>query len=788
MAPGRQDAEFAPADECRADMAAMRKDLHPFWPLLACFLLALGASAFVLAGMTGDGGGNAIAGVASVAYRAGMLALLWWMAAAGFGLAILRFVMPPSLRTITSAAAGVESPAELRTGIDQLALALGLGSALLLVLDGALGTLGLLTAGKGLLSWAVIVAGIGAGVLVVRDAPITLGGRDESADGHKAALVGWLAIGCAVGLLAVAASVAPGWLWSSEFKGFDALSYHLELPKEWLRAGGQVGPVEGNVYSALPSFVEGAFLHLMVLRGQALDGAYACQWWSLFATLATALCVARVAAAAIGAGAAMFAAVVFLATPWTTVIGTLAYNDMYPCMALAAGWLLAGPAPSGERGEGRALDGRIAAGMALLAAAAFGAKPSSVIFTAVPLAVITWWCGGDRGGVRNLRYLPLAIGVVLAALAPWLVRNQLAYGSPTFPFLSGIFGLGPWSAEQMQVFLDAHGAPGGLAAMSTQVWSQWLGYGIGAPPAPTEPWFPLWGVLPAVGLGGVSIALFRMQAKDRGWALPSSVMIVLMLVGWMAATHAKSRFMLPSAVPLALGMAYVATLLGGRVGRTVVTALLAASMALPLFAFMREPVQLRPEGAEEVGAPALFVDRTDIRVGRHLVEILPTLPPAEQQQLLAQADCVYWVNTALPADAKVLAIGYATPFYMLRPITWNTVWDRGVFDRVVNDAPGTPAVWPARLRAEGFTHVLVDPTMLVVWNRSGWLNPALKDPMREGSWLRPFVEACPGRLQTGDGKLLLGLQAEAPASTTVPSDVPSAGIPPAGPSPTPTGG
>ena len=180
MAPGRQDAEFAPADECRADMAAMRKDLHPFWPLLACFLLALGASAFVLAGMTGDGSGNAIAGVASVAYRAGMLALLWWMAAAGFGLAILRFVMPPSLRTITSAAAGVESPAELRTGIDQLALALGLGSALLLVLDGALGTLGLLTAGKGLLSWAVIVAGIGAGVLV--DTPADIDG--EPLDGR----------------------------------------------------------------------------------------------------------------------------------------------------------------------------------------------------------------------------------------------------------------------------------------------------------------------------------------------------------------------------------------------------------------------------------------------------------------------------------------------------------------------------------------------------------------------------------------------------------------------------
>ena len=753
----------------------MRKDLHPFWPLLVCALLALAATAFALSGMTGDGGGNAIGGVVAVAYRAGMVALLWWMAAAGLGLAILRFVMPPSLRAITNAAAGVGSPAEARTDIDQLALALGLGSAALLALDGAMGTLGLLMAGKGVAAWVLVIAGIGAGVLVLRDAPLTLGAREERPEGHVASLVGWLAIGCAVGVLAVAASVAPGWLWSSEFKGFDALSYHLELPKEWLAAGGRVAPVEGNVYSALPSFVESAFLHLMILRGQALDGAYACQWWSLFATLATALCIARVAAAAIGRGAALLAAVAFLATPWTAVIGSLAYNDMYPCLALAAGWLLAGAVPSAER----RLDGRTAAGLALLAAAAFGAKPSAVLFTVLPLAIITWGVGLERGRWRNLRHLPLALGVTLVVLAPWLVRNQIAFGNPTFPFLSGVFGLGPWSAEQMRVFLDAHGSPDGLGAMLPQAWSQWIAYGIGAPPAPTEPWFPLWGLLPALGLAGIFVAMNPPGPKPRWWAWAAFLMIFNMLCGWLVLTHVKSRFLLPSAVPLALGVAFLATMVGARIGRLVPAGALALGMALPVFAFMREPVQSRPDGVEEVGAPALFVDRTDIRVGSHMVQLLPTLKEAEQQQLLAQADCVYWINTALPPDARVLAIGYATPFYVMRPITWSTVWDRGVFDRVVDEAPGTPAVWPERLRAMGFTHVLVDPTMLVVWNRSGWLNPALKDPMREGSWLRPFVEACPGRMQTGDGKFLLMLAPGSVGQGPNPGAQPPAVAPPA---------
>jgi hypothetical protein len=267
--------------------------------------------------------------------------------------------------------------------------------------------------------------------------------------------------------------------------------------------------------------------------------------------------------------------------------------------------------------------------------------------------------------------------------------------------------------------------------------------------------------------------------KPRWWAWAAFLMIFNMLCGWLVLTHVKSRFLLPSAVPLALGVAFLATMVGARIGRMVPAGALALGMALPVFAFMREPVQSRPDGVEEVGAPALFVDRTDIRVGSHMVQLLPTLKEAEQQQLLAQADCVYWINTALPPDARVLAIGYATPFYLMRPITWSTVWDRGVFDRVVDEAPGTPAVWPERLRAMGFTHVLVDPTMLVVWNRSGWLNPALKDPMREGSWLRPFVEACPGRMQTGDGKFLLMLAPGSVGQGPNPGAQPPAVAPPA---------
>ena len=712
------------------------------------FLLGLLLSAFVLSGMTGEANANMLAGVARVAYRDGALALCWWLGAWGLGIALTKLAIGPSVRAITSAAAGVAArDGADRTTLDELAVALGLGSALMLVLDAALGSLGLLTAGGGLMSWLPIAVGVVVGVRVLRDAPVSRDGDEggngttatESTPAGIAAIACAAAIGVATGLLAVAASVAPGWLWSSEFAGYDALSYHLVLPKTWFLAGGVIAPVDGNVYSALPSYVESAFLHLMLARLNPLDGAYACQWWSALATLATAFVVARLARATLGRGAGLVACVLFLATPWTMVVGTLAYNDMYPCLSLASGWLLLRRAAGGDR----RLDFRAALALTLLAAAAFGAKPSSVLFTAIPLCVLLFL----HGGWRNFRFAPLVIAVGLALLAPWLVRNQLHYGNPCFPFLSKALGLGPWSQEQMDTFQAAHGNPaaGQLANLSS-VWEQWLGYGFGAAPAPTEPWFPLWGLLPIVGVVGL---LRDPRDKANRWALEALLVIVTMLAGWYVATHLKSRFLLPTVVPLALGAAGLLGLLARRVNAQFSAWIAVAAMLFPYLAFTREPVR----GAAELRAPALLVDGMENRTGEALVTAMKDMLPSQRDEALRQADSAFLINYALPPESKFVGIGYSTPFYLVRPISWSTVWDRGEFDRVADEAPGTPGVWGARLRAQGFTHAVIDPVMLNVWARSGWLNPALAS----GTWVEPFVKANTLVAQTVDGKLIVSL-------------------------------
>ena len=77
----------------------------------------------------------------------------------------------------------------------------------------------------------------------------------------------WAAWGVpALALLLVAASSPPGWLWDSEGRGYDALEYHLQLPQEWLRMG-RLAPLEHNVYSFLPGYIEAAFYHLAVATG-----------------------------------------------------------------------------------------------------------------------------------------------------------------------------------------------------------------------------------------------------------------------------------------------------------------------------------------------------------------------------------------------------------------------------------------------------------------------------------------------------------------------------------------
>ena len=83
----------------------------------------------------------------------------------------------------------------------------------------------------------------------------------------------------------------------------------------------------------------------------------------------------------------------------------------------------------------------------------------------------------------------------------------------------------------------AHAAPPGLGL--TALWNEWLRYGIGPAPDPSEPWRPQWLLLPWLGLAGVAFAL-----RPRGGGRAHHVVLhsgdLLVMGGRCQKTHLHS--------------------------------------------------------------------------------------------------------------------------------------------------------------------------------------------------------------------------------------------------------
>ena len=603
-----------------------------------------------------------------VIVTSGPWALGWLCAAMGFGWLLRRGL-----------ARGLE---------EGLAIQAGLGVAALMFLDAGLGPLGVLQWGGGLGAWALIV--IGFALLV---AQLLLHER-------KRPRVPWMvwAAAPAVAVLLVAACSAPGWLWASEFGGYDALSYHLQLPKEWLAAG-RIAPLEHNVYSYLPGYMEAAYYHLAVLMGDGIASVYACQLLHAGLTLITAAVVARIAFRFGGATAGAVAAVAFLGTPWVIVVGSLGYNEMAVALFLATGLLVLD--------QGGPETPRVGAAIGLLAAAACGAKLTAAGFVAAPLGLLM------LVSVPPKRW-PAVLGAGAAAgavfLLPYLARNWAYTGNPLFPFATPWLGLGHWTADQADTWNGGHLAEGGTAARVGALWNQVARYGLGANPDPAEPWQPQWSLLPWLAVAGLAFGAARF--RGRAWRL--ALVVAVQVVFWIGFTHLKSRFLLPAAVPgalaVALGFSALADRFDSQRARRVVIGV-AAAMGL---AWCCLPVVIFAQEGDH--APTARIGLAEFISG-------DALTPSQRDELAGELPAIT-VNYGLPPGSRVLMVGEAAPLYY-RAGVYQTTWDRGPLSRAMDEHGEDPAAWLSELRAGGFTHLLVDPTMLRIWEAAGWNDPRI---------------------------------------------------------------
>lgn len=523
-----------------------------------------------------------------------------------------------------------------------------------------------------------------------------------------------VAIAAAVAL--VAAASPPGWLWRSEYGGFDALSYHLPIAQEWL-ALGRVAPLEHVVYSALPSGMEVSFAWLAPLTISGQDGLLAGDGWRLMLTqvwhasfLVPLAWGVREGVRAHGTrhrgAASLVAAAIAVLTPWAVVTGTLAYNDLAAAAFMAAAFGMASRA-----GGGRAIArGAVMLGIALgvLTGAAALCKPTALLIAGPAVAVVAASGLLRKGGAATLAvFVGAGSAAGLVMLSPWLVRNWLEAGNPLFPFATDLFGAWHWSAEQASRWDAGHTESRGLV---DRLGLLVLPDSAAGPNAATVARLrgatnPQWGVLwlaAVVSLGW--LAIVRTCA-----AVLLGAGLVLGLAAWAVTTHIQSRFLIPLIGPLAVTVG-VALASGswerlGAVPRTIFE--LVGIIVAPVSEW--ESGVARARVLKAIGvivAVVLLLVQWGMLVATFYRAGSPTADTGPNGALFggvplmrgefgmtddgeAVSPVAFVRSRLLPGD-RVYLLGDAKPLYFapggepLGPasIAWHTVWDAGGIDAI----------------------------------------------------------------------------------------------------------
>lgn len=689
--------------------------------------------------------GNPLGGALALVFKivtSAWMPLLYLFASIGIGAVILGRITPT---------------------LKSRSVAICVGLAAMLTLTHLAGWAGLLGGAKGpFLAWLPVLVGV---VLAWKHASRWWEEAKTAATPSR----WWFVVAPAFGLMLAAACSTPGWLWSSEFGGFDALSYHLQLPQEWI-AGGRITPMRHNVYSFLPSYVEAAFLHCSMLSfppragiesnwGFGLlaregQGLIAAQLLHAMITMLAAIAVGRAASGLVdrvlSAGGlrsdnprlassvtGAIAAGIFAWTPWSVVVGSLAYNEMV-MLLMAAGIMIV--LASECRPSVRWVL------VALFVGAACGAKLTAILFLGLPAAVALIAVTPRREVVK-----PALLAAVAGAamLAPWMVRNALDTGNPVFPFAAGVFksasgGTGHWTPEQVERFASSHRFDGSLTDR--------LRLSVRAAPDPGNPqnsvhrglMHPQWGwIFPMLGLSIIGL-MPRWNAMSRFGRTAVLLLIGAVLVQfclWLGATHIQSRFLLPLLPCVAVVIAVCVGLVDAHNLRSGAVVVLVGTQAFSMYNVLAKEHSTSKGGAIPLGAvPAGASAFTGEMYARGAPVVEAMLSPEQ------------WLNVSLKGGTRILLVGDSAPLYYRHPLAYSTTWDENPLARILGEAKGDPDAVSAAVRKQGYEFVLVNVAELTRYERSGFLDPRLS-VLNLKPWMEQSVAAA--HVWDGGARLLL---------------------------------
>ncbi|MBL0870316.1 MAG: hypothetical protein IBJ18_07060 [Phycisphaerales bacterium] len=668
----------------------------------------------------------------------------------------------------------------VRTWRDRRFLAMPVGLGLFAWLCHNLGVLGLFSGvgfGSGSQIIAAALACVGVGFAVREVLQISR----ERASGHFAASSStpWsiLLAAPALGVMLLACLSVPGRLWPSEVGGYDVTSYHAPLVLEWARPGARLWPVDHNVYSFLPSYVEAIFLHIHAALGGGDGSTSGLKGWdgvglsasqfvhagcSVFTALLVLRLVQRLALALLpdsavkqtfGRLASGVAAAAVVALPWSVVCGSMMYNEMAVCAVFAGALLVLVDAQTRAVAAGAGKVQPIARGFVVggLMGAACGFKPTAM-FLCVPTAaaaLVFWsWFRIERTAGTGARARSVVITCFAGALggiiffAPPMIRNAIATsGNPVFPAATGLLGTAHWSSEQAARFISGHLSVGFVEGVKLLFSATPAAEGLGQPRGIFHVQWAL--LFPAAFFALVLSAvhaIFTRKHDARRSSLQLAILAVAVvgvvgaLIWWAGFSHAQSRFLLPLAPVLAilmgLGVLSMARLglwtgvLAGALGLGVVA--FSSARCIAIFGAVQEPNQLLIMGQAAI---------TGELVKERLSEVGAS--SEEGRAIMRNVNMEALVNIQKPkgpATDGVYLIGKATTLYFDEPVAYHTTWDARALGDAMEKFPDSPEAWSKAIRDEGqrqinkqIVYVIVDFLELNRLRASGWYDPRVTD-------------------------------------------------------------
>jgi hypothetical protein len=425
--------------------------------------------------------------------------------------------------------------------------------------------------------------------------------------------------------------------------------------------------------------------------------------------------------------AGVFASFLYLTTPWTYRISTIAYVEgglsFFLFTALLAIWSgsdrsqTTDDEPSLASGHGAVLRGRVPFFLlgGVFSGAAMACKYPGVLSVVIPLFVFVIWYavrtqddGMTSGGAEShagsaasagswkwLR-LPLIFGVgVLVSIGPWLAKNFVETGNPVYPLLYTVFGGTDWDAELNAKWRNGH-SPHSFHILGDDRESL-LNMAIDV--AARNDWVnPL-----LFALAPLTLLCSDIRRRTRGlW-----VYVAFLFLSWWILTHRIDRFWVPMTPIVALlagiGAAWLAGLLDSdrqRVQSSASIWIRRGTLGLCL-----------------VTMTAVNLVLVTSRIGGFNNYLLDLGVAGRMAATLTAPEVVY-LNEHLPPGAKVLAVGDAEMFEARFPVVYNTVFDRSIFEqwfgsplairsadeKLLHDAEANRL----KLRAQGITHVYVN--------------------------------------------------------------------------------